>query len=234
MEGELADNELPPFSINGWFNDKPIRAIGMPKCPYFYAIDVGKVLGVASIRSTLRSFDETEIVSQEIRQRENLLTYRRVGDKWRLDPKIILLTEAGLYKIIMISKSEVAKEFKAFIYRTIHETRMHEIEQLKMAIQNNPEEFPEHETIYFIAEMPYNDMVKIGRTRNIQRRLRELQTGNPSPLIILCMVDKHVAQNYEYILHVEFAARRVMGEWFRFEPGELHLVYSKCAAEFDD
>ena len=46
MEGNPDEAAEPVFSINAWFNNLPIRIIGTPDCPYFYAVDVGKVLGM--------------------------------------------------------------------------------------------------------------------------------------------------------------------------------------------
>ena len=56
------------------------------------------------------------------------------------------------------------------------------------------------------------EAVKIGFSASPIRRLRQLQTGSPDRLRILCAIP--ALQEYESTLHTMFAARRKHGEWF--------------------
>ncbi|GGY71276.1 hypothetical protein GCM10010363_60650 [Streptomyces omiyaensis] len=56
--------------------------------------------------------------------------------------------------------------------------------------------------------------VKIGTSNNPEKRLKELQTGNPERLEVLWST--HGGRELESALHGAFAAFRVEGEWFDF------------------
>lgn len=67
--------------------------------------------------------------------------------------------------------------------------------------------------IYFIYAKSL-DRVKIGKTKDVKRRLRELQTAFPERLIIL--VDVNAPAIDEAYLHRIFENYRASGEWFEF------------------
>ena len=70
--------------------------------------------------------------------------------------------------------------------------------------------------VYFI-HAPESGVVKIGSAADPEKRLRELQTGCPTPLRLIgrsaCPSD-----TAEKELHQKFTADRVRGEWFREGP----------------
>jgi hypothetical protein len=69
--------------------------------------------------------------------------------------------------------------------------------------------------VYFISD---GNHVKIGYTDGVpEDRLRQLQTGNPTPLQIMA-VDTRGTVETERQLHQRFAGYRVNGEWFRLVP----------------
>lgn len=74
--------------------------------------------------------------------------------------------------------------------------------------------------------------IKIGFTDadDATERVRQLQTGNPSPIILLCSTPGD--RDFERLLHQKYAAARVAGEWFRPVPRllELLLFISRCQA----
>jgi hypothetical protein len=77
--------------------------------------------------------------------------------------------------------------------------------------------------IYFIRA-DRTDNVKIGVSRNVRTRLRELQTGNPEPLSVEHVIpyaSAYKAYAVEDALQEQFAARRLAGEWFLFTPEAL-------------
>jgi hypothetical protein len=66
--------------------------------------------------------------------------------------------------------------------------------------------------------------VKIGVTRNVKTRLKELQTGNPEILHVEHVIpyaSAYKAYAIEDALHKQFASRCVVGEWFLFTPEAL-------------
>lgn len=59
-----------------------------------------------------------------------------------------------------------------------------------------------------------NDRYKIGHTDNIQRRIKQLQTGNSEPLEIIYYRRFDNCIKVETTLHQIFSAYRKRGEWF--------------------
>lgn len=62
--------------------------------------------------------------------------------------------------------------------------------------------------------------IKFGRTCRLHRRLSEIRLSSPVPARYFAYVQvkgKHSQSGLERALHKRFAARRVTGEWFRFD-----------------
>lgn len=55
---------------------------------------------------------------------------------------------------------------------------------------------------------------KIGIARDPDKRLRELQTGNPHKLGVYLISKCSNAQDFEYRAHRHLASKRMQGEWF--------------------
>lgn len=75
------------------------------------------------------------------------------------------------------------------------------------------------EFIYFILNTDSN-AVKIGRTKNVAKRLNSLQVANPVELRVLKTLEVDSgkeAQDTEELLHNEFSDLRLRGEWFKFD-----------------
>src|SRR4051812_30367856 len=67
--------------------------------------------------------------------------------------------------------------------------------------------------IYFI-QAGTNGPIKIGRSINPNKRMKQLQDYNPFELhLIQCLVDGNIQK--EAALHMHFASARMRGEWFR-------------------
>lgn len=77
--------------------------------------------------------------------------------------------------------------------------------------------------VYFIGQVMSNNCthIKIGRTSDISRRRGQLQTGSPYPLEIMGWIHSDNDAALERQLHLDFATRRQVGEWFQIEPGEI-------------
>lgn len=67
--------------------------------------------------------------------------------------------------------------------------------------------------VYFIVDEA-NGRINIGSSRNVPRRLQTLQTGSSSRLTLVGASD----WMDEASLHREFAAARIVGEWFSLAP----------------
>lgn len=62
---------------------------------------------------------------------------------------------------------------------------------------------------------------KIGKSTNPEKRLAQLQTGNPGRLAIVACIP---GEEWERLIHRMFAAYRMTGEWFRLDLGRLYLL----------
>lgn len=71
--------------------------------------------------------------------------------------------------------------------------------------------------VYFIFDKS-NNRVKIGKANKPKERLRQLQTGNPTPLVLLGFVRGNI--EYEQSLHAKFKSHNILSEWFDYA-GEL-------------
>lgn len=77
--------------------------------------------------------------------------------------------------------------------------------------------------IYFIQEDKQNGRIKIGYTsRNPEKRLSALQTGNPDKLVLLGTMKGD--QRTERVLHKQLAQYNTSGEWFSPSREVLWLV----------
>lgn len=79
--------------------------------------------------------------------------------------------------------------------------------------------------IYFIRST-HGGPVKIGRTRNLERRLGALQCGIADPVVVMRTVPGFA--KVERWFHKHFAAHQVSREWFTFHPDMMHI---ECPAE---
>lgn len=78
----------------------------------------------------------------------------------------------------------------------------------------NSSELPITGFVYFIGTLEH-EMVKIGFSANVNRRLKELQAGSPVKLAVIHKVKGNVT--YERELHNQFKECRKHGEWFSLE-----------------
>jgi DNA-binding XRE family transcriptional regulator len=77
--------------------------------------------------------------------------------------------------------------------------------------------------IYLISHE--NQFIKIGYTKNINKRLSQLQVSSPVKLEVLHLIDGDVT--IEKKLHVLFKDLRTSGEWFKFDSSILEYFADK-------
>jgi len=70
-----------------------------------------------------------------------------------------------------------------------------------------------------------NQFIKIGYTKNINKRLSQLQVSSPVKLEVLHLIDGDVT--IEKKLHVLFKDLRTSGEWFKFDSSILEYFADK-------
>ena len=95
--------------------------------PLFRASDVGVVLDIASIRSVLRDFDESEKVVH---------TMHTLGGA----QEVTFLTEKGLYKVLFRSRKPIAQKFQNWVCEVVKEIRLTGIYKMQTEINKAIEE----------------------------------------------------------------------------------------------
>lgn len=63
--------------------------------------------------------------------------------------------------------------------------------------------------IYFISD---GAAIKIGRSRDVKARLKDLNCGNARPLSLIASIEGH--SKHEAAIHADLAEYRLHGEWF--------------------
>ena len=81
--------------------------------------------------------------------------------------------------------------------------------------------------VYFIVEddgdyhPESQSPIKVGISVDIDRRLKQLQTGNPDRLFILGWIPSSDYKELEKKLHRDLASKNIQGEWFRLNAYEV-------------
>jgi len=79
------------------------------------------------------------------------------------------------------------------------------------------------EKVYFLRA-PLANLVKIGRSTDIEKRMKTIQTNNGEHLELMKVVAPLEPAVYEKRLHRRFRAYRQRGEWFRLESDLEHFI----------
>lgn len=82
--------------------------------------------------------------------------------------------------------------------------------------------------VVYVLGTPGSNVVKIGRTTNLPKRLADIQRMSPVPLVVLwtCLGGHELETN----LHRHFKAIRSHGEWFSFTEDPVDLIRSAVSA----
>lgn len=100
------------------------------------------------------------------------------------------------------------------------------MEQIEgVSIYSFPIRYEKKPIVYLITDNIGS--IKIGKTNDISRRLRDLQTGNANVLGIIALFEcgsMHEATKLEEELHNHFSFCKLIGEWFSIEPVKQWLI----------
>lgn len=82
--------------------------------------------------------------------------------------------------------------------------------------------------IYLICD-PMADTYKIGRTNNnVEKRLKQLQTGCSSELFVLNYYETNYPVQLEKFLHRKFISKRQLNEWFKLDSDDITSFSNIC------
>ena len=197
MNSENTNNQIQLDNTNSnnllikQFNGLNIQVYGTYEEPLFKAKDIGDLLGIKDIRTTLRDFDKDEWHTMP------------VTDSLGRQQETNMLKEQGLYKILMISRKPIAKQFQKWVFNIIKEIRLKgkydleeklkEHQQLLQVTQQELVRYKEktYEEIektghIYVIKTDAQGSYKVGKTKDaVNKRIRGLQTGNVDNIQVL-------------------------------------------------
>lgn len=177
-----------------------IEIYGTYEDPLFKANDIANLLGIKDIRTTLRDFDKDEWHSMPV--------IDNLGRRQDTN----MLTEDGLYRLLMISRKPIAKQFQKWVFKIIKEIRINSNKQLH---ENNQqlqkqleyykektfEQTPLDQTIY-VMSTDKDNVFKIGKTnQHTKSRKSQLQTACVEDINILYEFKTSNSKLLEELVH---------------------------------
>jgi prophage antirepressor-like protein len=176
-----------------------IEIIGTYDKPLFKAKDIGDLLGIKKIRTTLDNLDDDCKVLRDAH------TMGGLQEQW-------FLTEDGLYELLFISRKPIAKEFKKWVRNIIIDIRRNSNKQLQLTnqhLQKQLEYYKEKtfeqtlldQTIY-VMTTDKDNVFKIGKTnQNTKSRKSQLQTACVEDISVLYEFKTSNSKLLEELVH---------------------------------
>lgn len=131
------------------------------------------------------------------------------------------------------SKEEIIKKFCDNITNIINQ----DIDGYKIAwYMHLIEECKDRNVVYFI-ENTKNHKIKIGKTTNLSRRMKDLQhcalqLGMPTPTLkckyLICCSDRKECGELEKLFHHHYEDRQYLGEWYNISSNEVKSFLDEC------
>ena len=197
--------------FNLYDKDFHINIIGTVEEPLFQANQIGKLLDIKNIRSTIKDFDCDEKI-------DDVDTMDAINRK----QKTTFLTENGLYRLLGMSRKEEARKFQKWVCNIIKEIRI--TGKYELDARNETEgkllerklELERHKTLiasYDKKRVLYicvldnhrnlhdteNSIYKIGWSDNFTQRFKEL-VKTYGPTTVLHMFEINCNRNFEKFL----------------------------------
>ena len=194
---------LRAFSLLGDGSDEyQINIKGTPEEPLFQANQIGKILGIVNISSTLKDFgvEERCLVSKD----RPLGSTEGSFSKEESNVQTNFLTELGLYRLLGRSRKPIAATFQKWMIKTIKEIRINGMYQLKS--QNEVDRkimeyncslknhgiflnvYDDKNVVYIYKLLDIEDkfIIKIGHTDNIKERTHSIANNynTDSPVLL--------------------------------------------------
>lgn len=180
--------------------------------PLFRASDIGVVLDIASIRSVLRDYDESEKVVH---------TMHTLGGS----QEVTFLTEKGLYKVLFRSRKPIAQKFQNWVCDVIKEIRVTGIYNMQKEIDKKQEELEktkdEMASLEDTKKKEYE--TKLEKEKVLEREkilLKEYDTACSIVYIIRVKTLEHVGK---YIIKIGESRRGISGRY-----NEHKSKYEEC------
>ena len=103
------------------FNNFDVTVYGKYNDIFFKANEIGNLLDIKDINYEIKRFDKDEILYTDIKES--------------------VLTEQGMYRLLMMYDNDIVKKFRKWIFKVIKEIRAMEIYKLKRELENKELEY---------------------------------------------------------------------------------------------
>lgn len=201
-----------------------IEIYGTYEDPLFKAKDIGQLLEIKDINSTLRDFKHNE---------KGMHTMHTLGGI----QDIIMLTEKGLYKILMRSRKPIAEQFQDWVFNIIKQIRLNSNNQLENKIKElefykepSFQQLPLEEIVYCFST-DIDNVYKIGKTKHKSTtRKTNSQTPCVKDIKILHEIKTIDCDLLEKLVHYSLHHYRLgKREHFSCRLQHIKFVMDKCA-----
>lgn len=198
-----------------------IEIYGTYEEPLFKAKDIGDLLNIKNIRQTLTNFDKDEVCN----------TY--VTDSSGRNQEMNMLTEQGLYKMLMISRKPIAKEFQKWVFNIVKQIRLNsnnKLQKLEFYKEPSYKELPLEEIVY-CNTTDIEGIYKVGETGSTSKKRRSTsQTPCVIDIKTLYEVKTVNSKVLEDVVHLALHRYRVSKrEHFETSLEHIKFVMNKCA-----
>lgn len=83
--------------------------------------------------------------------------------------------------------------------------------------------------VYLLCDSGQDNMFKIGITKSsIEKRIKQLQTGNGSEIFIADYHETEYPYYIERMLHQKFCSNKKIGEWFELDINDIKEFKKEC------
>ncbi len=204
----------------------PISILGSYQEPLLRASDIGIVLGIANIRTTISEFDNTEKVVH---------TMDTLGGK----QDVTFLTEKGLYQVLFTSRKPIAKTFKNWVCEVIKEIRINgkydmenqlkiKNEEIKIVKDYNETNlilnFKNKQVVYTIQVE--EKIVKFGHTKDIETRLKEHRLLFGKDIKLIFIYDTVYNREFESMIkRDDIIKTKIIKKMYKNEKEQLELIH---------
>jgi prophage antirepressor-like protein len=222
------------FSSNNFHTEITIR--GTHDKPLFRASDIGEVLEMGNIRTSIVDFDSSEKVVQ-------------VMDSLGGAQQVTFLTAKGLYKVLFRSRKPIAEQFQNWVCDVVEELRLNgqyslqsKVNELENKLQEAEQSIEELEKqnislsdekipsiyIYNIDTRATCPELKIGYTINVQTRIRPYkQVCKHGRLEFSHQIYNKNIKVFENFIHNMLSDFLVKDEVFRIDVEEAKIILLK-------
>jgi len=225
MDVILIENSSQTQLLVEQFKHFNIEIYGTYKNPLFKASDIGNLLGIKNVKDTIKNYSNKQKLGVGLTDPHGRLQETN------------MLTEQGLYKILMRSRKPIAEEFQDWVCELIENIRLNSdkllqnrIKELEFYKESSYEQLPLEETVY-CHSTDIENIFKIGKSTKINSKSRKGQSQTPcvKDINILYEVKTSNCDLLERLVHHTLDYHRIgKREHFRCSLEHIKFVFDKC------